>query len=276
MHTRPLTLSRHLTQTKADLNDKASLIKALTGVHTAYAVTNYWEKMDPKLEVQQGKNVVDAAQEANIQHLIWSSALDVNTLSHGVLANVYHFDSKAEVEEYARSLGVPSTFFLAGWYMSNITAGPFTIRQDERNDNAWTLALPASEDAVYPLFEVNDTGRYVKAAVLHREKLLGKRVLGATKYLTGREVLDIFKKVFPEAGKTATYVNIPHEAYLGLLKGKGFPEYVAVELLENMRLCEEFGYYGGQSLDETHALVEDHLTTWEEHLRSAPAFMELK
>jgi uncharacterized protein YbjT (DUF2867 family) len=239
-------------------------------------VTNYWEKMDAKLEVQQGKNIVDAAQEANIQHLIWSSAIDVAKLSNGVLANVYHFDSKAEVEEYARFSGVPSTFFLAGWYMSNITVGSSTFRQDERNGNAWTLALPASEDAIYPLFDVNDTGKYVKAAVLNRDKLLGKRLLGATKYLTGREVLDTFRNVFPEAGKTATYVNVPHEAYLGILKGYGFPEYVAMELLENMRLCDEFGYYGGESLDETHALVEDHLTTWEEHLKNAPAFKELK
>ena len=31
-----------------------------------------------------------------------------------------HFDSKAEVEEFTRSLGVPATFFYAGSYMSNI------------------------------------------------------------------------------------------------------------------------------------------------------------
>ena len=31
-----------------------------------------------------------------------------------------HFDSKAEVEELTRSLGVPATFFYAGAYMSNI------------------------------------------------------------------------------------------------------------------------------------------------------------
>ena len=31
-----------------------------------------------------------------------------------------HFDSKAEVEEYTRSLGIPATFFFAGAYMANI------------------------------------------------------------------------------------------------------------------------------------------------------------
>lgn len=33
-----------------------------------------------------------------------------------------HFDSKAEVEEYVRELGIPATFFFAGTYMSNFPA----------------------------------------------------------------------------------------------------------------------------------------------------------
>ena len=43
-----------------------------------YAVTNYWEKMDAKLEVQQGKNLVDAAKETGVQQFIWSSLLNIN------------------------------------------------------------------------------------------------------------------------------------------------------------------------------------------------------
>ncbi|KAL8709763.1 MAG: hypothetical protein Q9220_005549 [cf. Caloplaca sp. 1 TL-2023] len=45
-----------------DINDKESLKKALTGAHSVYAVTNYWEKMDDKLEVQQGKNIADVCK----------------------------------------------------------------------------------------------------------------------------------------------------------------------------------------------------------------------
>ena len=39
-----------------------SLKKALQGAHSVYAVTNYWEKMDAKLEIQQGKNVADVCK----------------------------------------------------------------------------------------------------------------------------------------------------------------------------------------------------------------------
>lgn len=51
---------------QADLNDKASIVEALKGSYAVFAVTNYWEKMDDKLEVQQGKNLADAAKVCDI------------------------------------------------------------------------------------------------------------------------------------------------------------------------------------------------------------------
>lgn len=263
---------------QADLDDKASLVQAVTGAHTVFAVTNYWENVNEgskNREIQQGRNIVDAVKDAGVQHFIFSSLLDINELTNGALLNVYHFDSKAAVEQYARSLNIPSTFFLPGMYASNFTAGSFAIRHDEKS-NTWTLALPCTEETPYPLFDTVDTGKYIKAIVLNREKLLGKRVPAATEYVTGREILDTFKKAFPEAGKSATYYQIPHEVFLSTMKGYGLPDFMATELLENMILCEKYGYYGGASLDETHALVEDHLTTWEEHLKAASAFKDLK
>lgn len=42
-----------------------------------FTMTNYWEKMDMELEIQQGKNLADAAKEAGVNHYIWSSLLNV-------------------------------------------------------------------------------------------------------------------------------------------------------------------------------------------------------
>ena len=47
---------------KADINDKASIIKAISGSYAVFAVTNYWEHLDMELEIQQGKNIADAAK----------------------------------------------------------------------------------------------------------------------------------------------------------------------------------------------------------------------
>lgn len=44
------------------MDDKASIAKVFEGAAAAFAVTNYWEKMNMEAEIQQGKNIVDAAK----------------------------------------------------------------------------------------------------------------------------------------------------------------------------------------------------------------------
>lgn len=256
----------------ADLNDKSSLVNAMTGAHTAFAVTNYWEKMDKQLEIKQGKDIVDAAKEAGLQHLIWSSLVDVDKLTNHELPHVYHFDSKAQVEVYAREVGIPATFFLPGMYMANF---PDSMLRQTPPDNNWTLAIPLHETATVPLLDTADTGKFIKAIVLNRDKLLGKQVHGATAYYSVRELLDDFKATFPEAGKKATYFQMPNDMYLGALTGVGMPDFAAEELLENMLLIDKYGYYGGASLDESHAILEDKLTTWAEFLKTSPKLKDL-
>lgn len=63
---------------QADLDDKPSLVKAMNGSFAVFAMTNYWEKMDMQLEIDQGKRLADAAKETGVQHYIWSSLLNVN------------------------------------------------------------------------------------------------------------------------------------------------------------------------------------------------------
>lgn len=58
----------------------------MNGASAVYAVTNYWEKMDQELEIQQGKNIVDAAKDAGVQHFIWSSLYNVNKRKYSVFA----------------------------------------------------------------------------------------------------------------------------------------------------------------------------------------------
>jgi hypothetical protein len=160
---------------------------------------------------------------------------------------------------------------MPGFYMSNIPGSAF--RRTPPN-NAWTFSLPITPSAQIPLFDPADTGKYVKAAVLHREELLGKRILGATEYLTAAQVVEKFQEAFPEAGKDASFYDISAEKYKEILMGNGIPEFAAQELLENMQLLEKFGYYGGEGLEETHKFVEDKLTTWAEHLRASKKWGE--
>ncbi|KAM0326582.1 hypothetical protein ACHAQA_006451 [Verticillium albo-atrum] len=257
----------------ADLNDKAAVARAVQGSTAVYGVTNYWDRLDKNLEIQQGKNLADAVKEANVPHYIWSSLLNITKLSGGVLPDVYHFDGKADIEEYVRSLNIPASFFLAGFYASNLTTN--LMKQTPPN-NAWSFFLPAPSSSPIPFFDVADTGKFVKGIVLNWEKALGKRILGATNYITADEAIETFKKIFPKAGATTNFVEVPHEVYKGILTGQGFPDFAAEELLQNMRLLSEFGYFGGASLDESHEFVEDELTTWEQFAKNAKEFKGLE
>jgi hypothetical protein len=225
---------------------------ALKGAYAVFAVTNYWESRSADVEMKQGKAMADAAKEAGVQHFVWSSLLNITELSKGALSNVKHFDSKAHIEAYIREIGIPASFFLPGFYMSNLPGG--MIRQLPPN-NDWTLGLPIPTSSPVPLLDTaDDTGKFVKGILLNREKALGMRVYGATGYYTVEEIIKEFKEEFPEAGKTAKAVELPHEVFKGALGKSGMPEESQEELLQNMRLMHEFGYYGGAKLDESHSV----------------------
>jgi uncharacterized protein YbjT (DUF2867 family) len=86
---------------QADLNDVESVKKAVDGAYGVFAVTNYWESMSKEVEETQGRNIVDACKAAGVKHLIWSTLPHVGKLTNGELSKVEHFESKAEVAEYA-------------------------------------------------------------------------------------------------------------------------------------------------------------------------------
>ncbi|CAJ2510057.1 Uu.00g059570.m01.CDS01 [Anthostomella pinea] len=258
------------TWRQGDMNDTESLVKAMKGSHTVFANTNYWEACDKAGEVQQGKNLADAAKEAGVQHYIWSTLENVNKQTNGRLPDVYHFDSKAEVDEHVKSLGIPATLFLAGFYMSNFF-GVDQVFRPVPPDNTWTMGLPMAPSVELPLFHTDGADKYIKAIVNNRHKLLGQKFLGATNYMTPQGMLDGFKTAFPKAGATARYVEMAKEECMDIYRNKGAPEYVALEVYEMFRFYEEAGYYGGASLGGTHALVEDPLTTWDDYLRQEPA-----
>ncbi|KAG4035110.1 hypothetical protein MFRU_002g04570 [Monilinia fructicola] len=257
----------------ANLNDVESLKSALKGAYGVFAVTNFWESQSAEVEKKQGTAIADAAKEAGVQHFIWSSLLNITELSKGALPKVTHFDSKAHIEEYIKQIGIPATFFLPGFYMSNI---PGQMLRQLPPDNKWKLAFPIPASAPVPLLAtVEDTGKFVKGILLNREKVLGKRIYGATKYYTLTEILNDFKEQFPVAGEGAENVELPHDVYKGILGSFGLNSDAQEELLQNMRLLNEFGYYGGDTLEPSQSILVDKLTTWKEFIAKSPAFAGL-
>ena len=85
---------------KAELDDVESLKQAITGSYGVFGITDFWSLMDKQKEIQQGKNIFDACKAEGVKHFIFSSLPYAEKITKGVLKNVDHFDSKAQVEEF--------------------------------------------------------------------------------------------------------------------------------------------------------------------------------
>ncbi|KAJ8098923.1 hypothetical protein POJ06DRAFT_258353 [Lipomyces tetrasporus] len=236
----------------ADMSSVASVAPAVQDAHTVFLVTNYWETKSRDTEYSQGKNVADAAKAAGVSHLIFSSLIHVTEASKGALPNVPHFDGKADIEKYISASGVPATFVLPGYFMSNLIS---TLRKKE--DGSYQMLLPISDAARFPLFDVvSDTGKFVVAAIKNRSAVLGKQIYEAADYYSPSRIV----KEFTEAtGKPASWTQIPTDQYKQFL-----PPAVAQEFLENHLLLEGPGYYAGADLKESHDLLGQKPTTWKE------------
>jgi len=55
-----------------DLDDVPSLVRAMEGAGGVFSVQNWWETGASR-EVRQGKNVAEAAHQARVPHLVYSS-----------------------------------------------------------------------------------------------------------------------------------------------------------------------------------------------------------
>ncbi|KAH9215858.1 hypothetical protein DL95DRAFT_363952 [Leptodontidium sp. 2 PMI_412] len=256
---------------KADLDDKDSLRAALKDAHTVFAVTNWQEVLDKEKEIQQGKNIADVSKELNIQHLVWSSLPNVTRTTEGKITGVLHFDSKAVIEDYIRSLSIPTTFVQLAVFMEQL---PLMLIPTSSGAKSYKLITPVATITKFPLISVRtDTGKYVKSIILNRETMLGKVIMAGERDYTTQEAADILVKV-GEVDVVAEQCS--YEEYKGMLVAFGLPEFTADDMTENMKFIEEFGFFGGERVEDDHSILSESLETFEQWVVKSPLIAAMK
>ncbi|KAF3200934.1 hypothetical protein TWF679_000559 [Orbilia oligospora] len=223
-----------------DMEVSESVSKAIEGSYAVFGVTNYWENPSKEREVNQGKRIADACKTHGVKQLIWSNLPHVGKLSGGKYPNVHHFDGKAEIGEYIASLRIPHVNVVPGMFMQNLRSGISKSGDGE----TYNFAMPLSKEVKYPWFNpVKDTGAFVAGALLHPE-IFDKATTGtpvsisqAGGFWSGTEVCEIFEKV---TGKKTNFVQLEQETYIGFMSTRELGQ----ELLENMLLVSDYGYFG--------------------------------
>ncbi len=180
---------------RGDLEDPASLERAARGVYGVYSVQDFWA-VGAKREVQQGKNIADAAMKAGVEHFVYSSVGGVDRKS-----GIDHWESKWQVENYIRKLGLPATMIRPAAFMEN-----YYIDQVEIGILKGKLMDPIRADKPYQTIASNDIGAFVALAFERPKEFIGLEPEIAGSELTNPEAAQVFSRVL---GKQVKFQRLP-------------------------------------------------------------------
>jgi len=229
---------------QGDLEDPASVARAAVGVYGIYSVQDFWA-VGAKREVQQGKNVAEAAKKGGVKHFVYSSVggAERNT-------GIPHWESKWEVEKYIRSLGLSTTVIRPAAFMEM-----YYVDQVEIGILKGKLADPIRGDKPYQTIATDDIGAFVALAFGRPTEFIGKELEIAGSELTNLEAAKVFSRVL---GKPVKFQKLPLPL-VRLILGKEF--YVM------FRWFNEAGFKADIP-GLRRAYPEIHLHTLEEWLRN--------
>jgi uncharacterized protein YbjT (DUF2867 family) len=162
---------------EADLDDNQAVQRATEGADAFFLVATPYEA-GVEGEIRQARQAAKAAKEAGVKHLVYSS---VASADQGT--GIPHFDSKAEVEEYLRRLGVPTTVIGPVFFMENLLAPMFV-----EGLRSGTLSMPLPANRSLQVIAVEDIARFVGLVLERPGEFDGKRIDIASDTLTGPEM----------------------------------------------------------------------------------------
>lgn len=182
---------------RGDFDDAESLDRAFEGAYGAFSVQQY-RGVGVDGEIRQGKAFADAAKRAGVAHFVYTSVAKA-TLDTGVP----QFESKLEIENYVRSLGLPFTI---------IRPATFMVSFEEFRADALTGEisgpLPAELERVF--IAPQDIGRFAAEAFDHPETWLGRAEAIAGQRVSYADAAAAMSRVL---GKPVHYRRIPWEEF---------------------------------------------------------------
>jgi uncharacterized protein YbjT (DUF2867 family) len=170
---------------RADMADADAMREACAGSDGVFNVQNPMISGEEG-ELAQGKNVVDAAAEAGVSHLVYGSA-GPGTPGTGVAA----WDVKCEIADYARSRGVPLTVLRPMAFMELMTDKDLYPPVA-----AWHL-MPrlVGQERPLPWLSADDLGAIAGRAFAEPESYVGSDLALAGDVRTLSECRTIWRRV---------------------------------------------------------------------------------
>ena len=191
---------------QADLDDSASLVRAVQGCCGVFGVTNFWEAYFR--EYDQGVNLIDAAAEVGVGHLVLSTLPSAKSISHGAI-ELPHFETKARMEEHGRLRDAPFTFVHVAFYYENFLNYFPPLRQP---DGGYSFGFPLG-DAELGAVAAEDIGGVVATILENRAEFLTKTVEILGDEMPAQGYAEIMSRALK---RKITYSHVPRETYASL------------------------------------------------------------
>ncbi|MET7841368.1 NmrA family NAD(P)-binding protein [Streptomyces sp. NPDC005356] len=205
--------ARHLAETgialrAGDLDDAGSLAAACAG-HTAVFSVQPAPYADPNSERRQARNLITAAQEVGVQHMVHASVSGTGwrdrhpTVAAGSAAN--YWDSKETVEELVRRAGFDAyTIFKPAFYMENFVAPKVGRMFPGLAEGELLVAAPLTAELA--LLASADIGNAVLAAVTDRRRFTDAEIELGGDVVTFAEISEVLTSV---TGRPISPVSLP-------------------------------------------------------------------
>jgi len=207
---------------EADIDNEASLAKALQGAYGAFFVTFFWAHFSPEKEIEEARIMARAAKAAGVKHVVWSTLEDTRQwvpLTDDRMPTlmgkykVPHFDAKGEANQAFGDAGVPTTFLLTSFYWDNLIY--FGMGPKKGPDGKLAITFPMG-DKKLPGIAAEDIGKAAYGIFRKGPELVGKTVGVAGEHLTGAQMAAALSKAL---GQPVGYNSVTPEAF----RAFGFP-----------------------------------------------------
>jgi uncharacterized protein YbjT (DUF2867 family) len=217
----------------ADLNRPETLKAALAGAHGVFLVTNFREPGTD--ERKQALAAVHAAKDAGVQHFIWSTLPNVETISRGKL-HVPHFTDKAKIDPIVSEAGFAHhTFVIAPFFYQNLVGVMAPLQQPD-GAVGWALPLDPQRRVIH-MGDITELGHIVGGAFAQPE------LAGNGEYLPLVGDFLSFNAIIATVnrqGHKFSFRQVPQELFAGWFPGAG-------EIAEMLAYFEAHTYLGSDS-----------------------------
>ena len=219
----------------ADFNHPETLRAAFAGAHGVFLVTNAWEARAD--EAKQAIAAVNAAKDAGVQHLIWSTLPNVEEISGGKI-DVPHFTHKAKVERVVTEAGFAHhTFVIAPFYYQNLL-GAMAPQKQADGALGWALPLDPERRAIH-MGDITELGRIVIGAFAHPELAgHGEHLPLVGDFLSFNEIIATLNR----QGHKVSFKQVPRDVFAGWFPG-------AADIAAMLTYFEAHTYLGSDSRD---------------------------